>query len=74
MSQQEIDERIIDLKRRVEVIENMIGVHALPPGDQSLFAKQTILETLQSVKEMREQAMAKNKNIEAYLKEHSKKR
>jgi hypothetical protein len=72
MSQQEIDERIIDLKRRVEVIEQMIGVHSLIPGDQAQFAKQAVLDALQTVKEMKEQALGKNKSIELYLKEHSR--
>lgn len=72
MSQQEIDERIIELKRRVEAIEQMVGVHSLAPAEQGQYARQTILDALQTVRDVREQVMTKNKNIETYLREHSR--
>lgn len=70
MAQKEIDERIHDLKQRVEIIEQLVGVNSMLPAEQNKLGNKAILDALQHIKEMKEQALSKNKSMEVYLKEH----
>jgi hypothetical protein len=71
MSQLEIDERILDLKNRVEVIEQMVGMNSVITGDVGHFSRKPIMEALAEIMTLKE-AITRNKSIEAYLQVYSR--
>lgn len=71
MSQSDIDQRISELKRRVEIIEQQVGVNSLAHADQDQLSSKAIMDALVQIKAMKDQALAKNKSIDVYLKDHS---
>lgn len=72
MSQLDIDDRINDLKRRIEVIEQLVGVSSMPTADQEQLTTKAVMDALVHVKLMKDQAVTKNKSIDLYMKDHSR--
>lgn len=58
VSQLDIDEKILALKKRVEHIEQLVGINSGLPEDSDEAAKKTILQLLSEIKAQKEQMLA----------------
>lgn len=70
--QVEIDQRIVEIKLKVDQIESILGIPTFGAPSKDEANKMLIHETLAHVKKMKEGILQKNKNIEAYLQFSSK--
>jgi hypothetical protein len=72
--QVEIDQRIVQIKLKVDQIESILGIPTFGPPSNDEANKLLIHETLSQIKKMKESILQKNKHIEAYLQFSSKER
>ena len=77
VSQVDIDEKILALKKRVEHIEELVGINSGQPEDSDEAAKKTILQLLSEIKAQKEQMLsaggstAASKGLGPYLQLYS---
>lgn len=71
-SQQSIDEKIIELKKRVELVEQLVGVSPNDSEEKKEISRKNIIETLSEVREIKEQMLVINtKGFTTYLQSYS---